>query len=1081
MTEKSTCCGPCDCTPNPIVPRRDFVKYASLTVTNLVLAKMPAMAGPFDFSDFDNLVPANKKLHPAWVQALFERGVAEVYQGDQLEHVGMPVGGIACGQLYLGGDGRLWHWDIFSTVTTSDYQGSAARGLNYEHPLPSRSPIEQGFAIEVARGGQTSARFLDSRGFAETTFRGEYPIGRVTYRVAEFPVQVELEAFSPFIPLNVTDSSLPATILAFKVQNTTEDAIEARLVGWLENAVCRASDGGLTLTRRNQCQPHNDRTSVTSTIELTDSERTLRPDKLFEAWQESKYEGWNVEGDAFGSGPIRRDDLPKYQGDVGGIGDHLVNSHAAAPGETIAAKDQRQGKLTSRSFTIERDFIALWVGGGANPGRTCVNLVVDGTIVASVTGANDNRMSRQWLDARRYQDKKAVIEIIDSVSTGWGNIGVGQIIFTDSPPTNRLEELPGAGTLSLSLLGEQQGVTATASISQTADVERIFGELCESPRSTSTAPHAERPPISAIQKTLALPPGGKATVVYLITWSFPHIGAKSGEMAALTDAPMLKRHYATRFADAQSVASYVTENLSRLTGDTRLWSKTWYDSTLPCWFLDRTMIPVDCLATQTFFGFNNGRWWGWEGVNCCPGTCQHVWQYAQSLARLFPAIERDLRERVDFGLAWRRNGTMDHRAENARNVAHDGFCGTIVRVYREHRMSADGAFLRRLWPRVRKSLEWIMHQDRDRDGLLEGEQMNTLDAVWVGPMGWISSLYLAALAAGEAMAIELGETDFATRCRKILDAGRREIVARLFNGEYFIHLPTDEKHTNTNDGCHIDQVLGQSFAFQVGLPRVIPQPQAISALRSLWKYNFSPDVGVYRAGMKPIIPKARWYAMPGEAGLLMCTWPRGGAERAPGGGNSPFVGYFIECMTGFEYQVAAHMIWEGLIEEGLAITRSVHDRYAASKRNPYNEIECSDHYSRAMMSYGVFLAACGYDYHGPHGRLGIAPRLTPEAFRAPFTAAEGWGSLSQQRQADLQEMTIELTWGNLRLRHLAFELADGAQLTKAIARHGSEQIEATSAQHDRRVEIDLAENIVLRPGEKLTVALNYTGDTTKKE
>jgi len=106
-------------------------------------------------------------------------------------------------------------------------------------------------------------------------------------------------------------------------------------------------------------------------------------------------------------------------------------------------------------------------------------------------------------------------------------------------------------------------------------------------------------------------------------------------------------------------------------------------------------------------------------------------------------------------------------------------------------------------------------------------------------------------------------------------------------------------------------------------------------------------------------------------------------------------------MSGFEYQAASHMVYEGIdnpdiLQNGLAVSRAIHDRYNAHLRNPYNEIECSDHYARAMASYGVFQAVCGFNYHGPKGIIEFEPRLTPKNFKAPFITAEGWGSYSQK-------------------------------------------------------------------------------------
>ena len=109
----------------------------------------------------------------------------------------------------------------------------------------------------------------------------------------------------------------------------------------------------------------------------------------------------------------------------------------------------------------------------------------------------------------------------------------------------------------------------------------------------------------------------------------------------------------------------------------------------------------------------------------------------------------------------------------------------------------------------------------------------------------------------------------------------------------------------------------------------------------------------------------RWYAMPGEGGMVMTTFPHSGGEKATGNGGFGY--YFNEVWTGQEHQIAAHFIAEGKTQEGLAITRMIHDRHHPSRRNPYNEVECSDHYTRAMSSYGTFLSACGYEYHGPKG------------------------------------------------------------------------------------------------------------------
>jgi hypothetical protein len=198
----------------------------------------------------------------------------------------------------------------------------------------------------------------------------------------------------------------------------------------------------------------------------------------------------------------------------------------------------------------------------------------------------------------------------------------------------------------------------------------------------------------------------------------------------------------------------------------------------------------------------------------------------------------------------------------------------------------------------------------------------------------------------------------------------------------------------------------------------------------------------------------------------MCSWPRGEAQRI----KESYDYYFNECMTGFEYQVAGHMIAEGLLLEGLAITRSIHDRYHAARRNPWNEVECGDHYARAMASYGVFLAACGYEYHGPKGHLSFSPRLNAENFRAAFTTAEGWGTFAQKVEPARHTAELTIKWGQLRLHTLALGIGN-AKPGRAAVTIAGHSVPAALALNSGKAEIKLGTPAVLKAGEKLEVLL----------
>jgi non-lysosomal glucosylceramidase len=957
-------------TPDNRLHRRGILRLGTLAAGGSLFWRFqPAMAGPFTGADFEKLVPADKRLSAAWVRSLFERGEPEWFSGGDLQHIGMPVGGICCGQVYLSGDGRLWHWDIFNHDVAPK---NRTAGPHYAKPMPVASAVDIGFQIRA--NGET--RTLDRGGFPQVRFRGAYPIGFVDFRDDAFPVKVSLEAYSPFAPLDVDASSLPLTVMRYTLRNSSAGPVAVSLAGHLANPVLMHSglDGGAEFINRIVKQAGATCLHCTAGQAAAAPAQAARPDIGFEDFEGETYENWTAEGTAFGAGPVVAAKMPAYQGRVGAHGERLVNSHNTRNGEEVAAGDAHTGTLTSKPFKIERRFIHALVGGGANAGQTALQLLVGDAVVASLAGDNDNALKRKSINVAAHEGKTARLRIIDRGTGGWGNIGVDHIVFSDqaAAASEPLDKRRDMGEMTLALLADGAGVYAAAGVSGDP-VGRRFPAPDEA-RATAARPKG------VVGRELTLKPGEEAVVSFAVAWRFPNHVPPVGE----------GHYYAARFPTSLAVLAHHAAGHAEAHARTRLWHDTWYDSTLPHWLLDRAFVNTSILATTTCLRMKDGRFWGWEGVGCCQGTCSHVWHYAQSVGRVFPELERITREHVDYGLAYQPDGTIFYRAEFGKHEAIDGQCGTILRVLREHMMSPDDAFLRRIWPRVKGSIEYLIRQDGDGNGVLEGKQYNTLDAHWHGPISWLSSLYLAALRAGAVMAREMGDEGFAGNCEALVESGGKWLAENLFDGEFF-YQKRDPNHPDAfgaGIGCHIDQVFGQGWAHQLGLGRILPEDKTRSALKSLWRYNFSPDVGLYRNEYKT----GRWYAMPGEAGLIMCTFPKGGEQEARGGKpGHGFAGYFNECMNGFEYQAAWHMIAEGLVQEGLAVTRAIHDRYAPSRRNPYNEIECGDHYARSMASHGVFVSLCGFECHGPKKHLGFAPKITPENFRAPFIAPKGGG------------------------------------------------------------------------------------------
>ena len=659
-----------------------------------------------------------------------------------------------------------------------------------------------------------------------------------------------------------------------------------------------------------------------------------------------------------------------------------------------------------------------------------------------------------WLENKIMPKSKKDTDIRQNTFESFTNVSILNSSIQLNGSANQ-QTLPDYGTMSIGAISDKR----TANTSFTLPV--VAESFSQQNISTTSKTVSEGSLLNSVSTKHTIRGGQTIKADFIIGWHFANLKLN----------PVIEgkgRFYNQQFKTAAEVVKYVATHFESLSTQTNLWKQTWYDSSLPWWFLERTFLNISILATTTAHRFDSGRFYAWEGVGCCEGTCMHVWQYAQAMGRIFPAIERDTRERVDLGLSLTANGMIYYRGEVVKTAAIDGQAGTILRIYREHKMSSDKSFLQNNWNKIKLATTWVINQDKNQDGMEDTPIENTLDAVWDGEIAWLVGLCIAAVKAGEQMAIEMGDTIFANTCATYVSKGTKNMEEKLFNGEYFIHKPDEIKgreKLGSYNTCHIDQVYGQSWAHQVGLGRILDKEKTLSALKALWKYNFTPDVGPYikeRRGWRP-------YALAGEGGMVMNTNPSN--EAKPYGENTTWqLGYFHECMSGFEHQVASHMMAEGMTDEALVLTRMIHDRYHAAKRNPFNEIECSDHYARAMASYGTFISACGFDYDGPNGSIKFAPKLNPHKCKVPYTAASGWGSYEQNQNEQSFTVKMHVAYGSLRLNKMAIE--PSISVTKAKVHVGDTIINGKLIKRDQAYQFEFENTVELKKGQVLQINLS---------
>jgi uncharacterized protein (DUF608 family) len=557
-------------------------------------------------------------------------------------------------------------------------------------------------------------------------------------------------------------------------------------------------------------------------------------------------------------------------------------------------------------------------------------------------------------------------------------------------------------------------------------------------------------PGGSIFVPISLAPGERRTVRLLFAWYVPRSALTSGsgvndcspDSECDCNPPTYRPWYAAQFAGVEGVAQHWRSRYVELKERTAAFTDALYETTAPDAMLEAVAANLTILKSPTILRQADGRLWMWEGCRdssgCCPGSCTHVWNYAQAIAHLFPSLERGLREteykealELESGHQAFRVPLPIRESTHRGIAASDGQLGSIMRVYREWRISGDTDWLRSMWPAVQRSLDFCIRSwDPDGRGVLEEPHHNTYDIEFWGAEPMCSGFYLGALRAVELMGRALGEqTD---EYEELYSKGRAQLETDLFNGEYFYQktqwtglrsrlsvagsgalrgrtVSEEERELAELEGpkyqygagCLSDQVLGDWLSRACGIGGLLDEEKVGAALEAIVAYNLRDDLWLHANSQRPT------FAFGEDGGLLNCTWPHGGRP------SLPFV-YSDEVWTGIEYHVASHLLLTGHPTESRRVVELARKRYDGRTRNPFDEYECGHWYGRALSSYGLLQAIGGVFYDAVRRALRLSSK---EDFTTFLSTATGFGVVGV-RDGD---PFVDVRWGQIPVDEFLWE------------------------------------------------------------
>ncbi len=444
----------------------------------------------------------------------------------------------------------------------------------------------------------------------------------------------------------------------------------------------------------------------------------------------------------------------------------------------------------------------------------------------------------------------------------------------------------------------------------------------------------------ALCSEVTIEPGEKKNIRFILTWNFPNLTAKDGEI--------LGHYYENLYKNSLDANSFLEDCYSNVFKSATSFAELLYATDLPAIYPDAWSSNISQLIKCSVY-HKDGKFGLWEGLGYCGLHTTDITYHASfSLISLFPDLQK---KQMRMGAEYQReDGRTHHSFKPDMKCSDNGYDRVdlntqfVLMVLRDYLFTGDRDYLLSLWENVKKAMDSTKLLDTDNDGLPDyGTKRNTYDA-WnfSGTPVYIDVLWLAALKAAAVIADRVGDKSRFDQWNSILLTGKNSLEEKLWNGEYYNLWRNDDV---TDESLMTDQLDGEWFLRMIGLDGNLPDERVRSVIEFIFRNNFDSEQGLVNA----TVPENRWTSIDTYNNCQT-----------------------IAVWTGIGYAFAALALAVGETEISDTVVDSIHSNQFRFGHF-WDHWECGHHYTRPMSSWSTLIAASGLKIDYENKKLSFNP------------------------------------------------------------------------------------------------------------